>query len=256
MLQRRSHSSGVVFYASPLLENIGVRHAFSTRIGGVSPVPFDSLNLGNPSGCELQDDTVRIHHNYDLLQEAMGCPTHRRHWLHQVHAGTVLDADAPGFENSQKADALFSRDAGKTLSIRTADCIPILLADISGKHVAAIHAGWRGIIANVIGHTLAKFADSANIIAGIGPCIGVDAFEVGPEVLAHFRDAFGAQAPIRGNHVDLRSAARLQLLAAGVPDGQIDSTDRCTVGHVAEFFSHRRDAGVTGRMANLIAARA
>ena len=99
--------------------------------------------------------------------------------------------------------------------------------------------------------------DPRNLLAAIGPCIGFDAFEVGPEVLDHFTTAFGNTAPIRRadngkGQVDLRQACRLQLLQAGIPQTQIDQTDRCTVRNADEFFSHRRDNGITGRMAALI----
>src|SRR3954465_2807200 len=101
MLQRCSCASGLVYYISPLLEQAGVRHAFSTRIGGMSAVPFDSLNLGNPSGCQQQDDDELIQSNYRRLQAAIGCGSSNRCWVHQVHGGEVLEA-TNGFENGQR----------------------------------------------------------------------------------------------------------------------------------------------------------
>ena len=103
--------------------------------------------------------------------------------------------------------------------------------------------------------------EPARCAAAVGPCIGFDAFEVGREVLAVFRAAFGPEAPVRARpdgkgHVDLREAVRRQLVAAGVPEDRVDTTDRCTVRDVEEFFSHRRDNGVTGRLAAIIATRA
>ncbi len=92
MLQRRTTSQGLVFYVSPLLESIGVKHAFSTRIGGVSPGPFDSMNLGNPGGCEIQDEDERIAENYRRLQSAIGCAELLRLSVHQVHGGIVASA--------------------------------------------------------------------------------------------------------------------------------------------------------------------
>jgi copper oxidase (laccase) domain-containing protein len=102
--------------------------------------------------------------------------------------------------------------------------------------------------------------DCSNVIAAIGPCIGFDNFEVGPEVLEQFAQKFGAAAPIRRRddgkgYVDLRAAIRRQLLAAGVAENQIDSTDRCTFRDAEEFYSHRRNQGITGRMAALISPR-
>jgi YfiH family protein len=259
MLQRRIAPDGPVFYVSPQLAELGVRHAFSTRQGGVSPAPFDSLNLGNPNGCSIQDDEPRIQENYHRLQSGIGCKSSRRCWVHQVHAADVVDSTICDFKNSLKADALVTTDASQVLSIRIADCVPILLADESGACVAAVHAGWRGVIAGVIAAAVKAMARPP-IAAAIGPCIGFDAFEVGPEVLAEFERVFGRDAPIRressgkGN-VDLRFACRIQLRQAGLSDGRIDGTDRCTFRDADEFFSHRRDNGVTGRMAALIAPR-
>jgi len=257
----------VVFYASPLLSEIGVAHGFSTRLGGMSPPPFDSLNLGNPNGCDVQDDWPRIHDNYRIFQQAIGCPDLSRCWIHQVHGGDVaIVKSGAGFTNGIKADALVGNDPARALAIRVADCVPILLATRDAATVAAIHAGWRGIIADVIPHAVEQLrarsgsADASPFAAAIGPCISVDAFEVGNEVLAAFVEKFGDHAPIRPatedkGHVDLRAAAHLQLLRAGLTADRIDTTDRCTFRDAGEFFSHRRDRGVTGRMAAIIAPR-
>src|SRR6185503_140406 len=138
-MERRTATNGVVYYASPLLEARGVPHAFSTRLGGKSPPPFDSLNLGNPSGCEVQDDYGRIYENYDLLQAAIGVGGRTRCWVHQVHGGTVVDVDER-FESGVKADAMVSDDPTKILAVRVADCVPVLIATDDGKYVAVIHA--------------------------------------------------------------------------------------------------------------------
>lgn len=265
MLERRSAANGVVYYASPLLENAGIPHAFSTRIGGLSPAPFDSLNMGNPNGCDIADDYERIWENYRLLASACGCGRLELLRVHQVHGATVLRA-ARGqhFDNASKADAIVSDDPRRIASVRVADCVPVLLAAPDGKTVSAVHAGWRGIVAGVVTAALSELlesdAQSGKTLAAIGPCIGFDAFEVGPEVLAEFRRLFGNDAPLRitdggKGFVDLRAAVRLQLLSAGVPDEQIDTTDRCTHRDADEFFSHRRENGVTGRMAAIIRPR-
>jgi YfiH family protein len=266
VLQKQTTPDGVVYYASAKLQAIGVRHAFSTRIGGVSPAPFDSLNLGNPNGCEVQDDYDRIWANYRRLTASIGCHANQPLRVHQVHGGNVVTVNPnEEFDTNCKADALVSRDAERVISIRVADCVPILLSTQGGKTVAAVHAGWRGIIAGVIPAAIDRIlvedpsSKSAQIIAAIGPCISGPPFEVGPEVLDTFAQKFGSAAPItllpsgKGN-VDLRAAARIQLLNAGLPDSSIDTTDRCTVTHRDEFFSHRRDHGITGRLAALIAA--
>ena len=236
-------------------------HAFSTRIGGISPPPFDSLNLGNPNGCEIQDDYDRIWENYRLLHRAAGCHEDKPCRVHQVHgAGVVRVSRGVDFDTSVKADALVSDDPMRVLSVRVADCVPILIASNSGDRVAAIHAGWRGVIAGVAPAALRDLAGDRPVnqfVAAVGPCIGYDAFEVGSEVVAEFTRAFGADAPCRmlpdgKGRVDLREAVRRQLIAIGIPAGQIDMTDRCTYRDRDEFYSHRRDNGVTGRMAAVI----
>ena len=263
MLERRTASNGVTFYASPLLERLSVPHAFSTRLGGVSARPFDSLNLGNPNGCAVQDDYEHVWENYRRLQAAAGCAGGELCHVHQVHGAAVVRVERDrGFDTSAKADALVGSDPQRVLSVRVADCVPILLAAEGGRTVAAVHAGWRGVISGAVPAALAAMGEDVarTCVAAIGPCIGGDAFEVGHEVLAEFVRVFGDDAPITRRvgdkgHVDLREAVRLQLIRAGVPQERIDTTDRCTYRDAGEFFSHRRENGVTGRMAAVIAAR-
>jgi YfiH family protein len=269
VLERRTAANGVVYFASPLLAAVGVPHAFSTRHGGTSPPPFDSLNLGNPSGCDVQDDSARIQANYARLHDAIGCAGRARCSVHQVHGRDVADVyrDRP-FESGQKADALVGDDPARVLAVRVADCVPILVATDDGRTVAVIHAGWRGVVADIVTATVDALrrrrpdVGPGRLVAAIGPCIGADAFEVGPEVLAAFARAFGADAPAQRRagddgkgYANLREGVRRQLVAAGVPREQIDVTDRCTVRDAADFYSHRRDHGITGRLAALIAPR-
>ncbi len=263
MLEMRSGNHGVRYYSSMKLEAIGVRHAFSTRLGGISPAPFDSLNLGNPNGCELQDDYDRIWKNYARLSASIDCPEVPPLRVHQVHGAEVASVSAgKEFDTNCKADAIVSEDSERVISVRTADCVPLLFSSGDGRMVAAVHAGWRGIMAGVIpaaiGRMVNRGCTEGSIVAAIGPCIGRNAFEVGDEVAEEFRRAFGESAVVGMSQegkavIDLRLAARLQLLAAGVAAENIETTDRCTVTHRDEFYSHRRDRGVTGRMAAIIA---
>jgi YfiH family protein len=265
MLERRTHKNGVVYYASPKLETIGVPHGFSTRLGGISPAPFDSLNLGNPNGCEIADDYERIWENYRLLSTATGCGERALLRVHQVHGGEVVRARAgEAFDVSAKADAIVVDNPNQIASVRVADCVPVLLSSADGKMVAAVHSGWRGVVAAIVTRAVRKMTEGKpadRLIAAVGPCIGGEAFEVGLEVAEEFARTFGRQAPIqpRGNGkftIDLRAAVKIQLIAAGIPDENIDSTDRCTYRDAGEFFSHRRERGVTGRMAAIIATAA
>ena len=268
VLERVTFDNGVIAYVSPLLRAAGVPHAFSSRLGGVSEGPFASLNLGNPGGCPQQDSGDNITENYRRLQSAIGCGGRRRVFTHQMHGPLVVDAATAaqtdvmyGGSEIGKGDGIFSRDPALLLSVRTADCVPVLLASADGRTVAAVHAGWRGVIAGVATAALRLFDQPAGVIAAIGPGIGFNAFEVGEDVVGKFEEAFGdfpgASSLVRRvgdgkGRVDLKSAIAFQLRRAGVLS--IDTTERCTATHGEEFFSHRRDASVTGRMAAVIGA--
>lgn len=262
---RKLGDFGVVFYHSPLLARVGVAHGFSTRIGGISNGPFDSMNLGNPQGAAVQDEQSNIRENYRRLQYSLGMGEKPRCWVHQVHAGDVVFVrKTMDFSSGAKADAIISDDAERVISVRIADCGPILLATDDGAIVAAVHAGWRGVVSQVLPNTIREIRrmSGAKLIAAVGPCIGGCAFEVGPEVVEQFRQLFGADAPVEMKKdvegkglLDLRRAIELQLLGCGVGEDRIDLTDRCTHRDADEFFSHRREKGITGRMAALICAR-
>jgi len=268
LLERIESPGGPVYYFSPRLREAGVPHAFSTRRGGVSFAPFDSLNLGNPGG-DIRDERNHIVANYARLFAAAQLSGREHCFLHQVHGSTVVCLKHGRHHNSNDmGDALATCDPSRALSVRTGDCCPILLSTSDGKCVAAVHAGWRGAVAETVIAALKAMlhlrAESgidtraSEILAAIGPCIGRDAFEVGPEVLGEFQRVFKGDAPIvRGEqgHADIREAVRISLLRAGVSERNIDTTDVCTHRDRREFFSHRRENGVTGRMAALIAAR-
>jgi hypothetical protein len=265
MLKRINSPDGVVTYISPQLADAGIPHGFSTRIGGISSGPFDSLNLGNPNGCPIQDDLQNIRQNYQLFLRAAGCAGRDRVWLHQVHSNGVVRIEAgKSHFNDTKADALVTDDPNRALSIRVADCVPVLLARDDGQAVAAVHAGWRGVVSAAALQAIKELNRTGDcpanrLIAAIGPSIGFDAFEVGSEVLDEFVQVFGNDVPVRHaepgkGRVDLRECLRRQLIDAGVKSDRIDVSDRCTYRDANEFFSHRRDKGVTGRMSAVIAA--
>jgi polyphenol oxidase len=258
VLVRQTADNGVVSYFSPQLRAISVNHGFSTRIGGVSVGAFESLNLGNLAG-EIRDDPANVAENLNRFHVATGLAYRRRAWVHQVHGNRVAVFRDPGFENGTQADALVTADSTVALLVRVADCVPILLATDDGKAVAAIHAGWRGVVGQVVPAALKALIALAEvppnrIIAAIGPCISHDFFEVGPEVIAEFVRLFGGSDRWANRHVDLPEAVSRQLRAGGILDNRIDRTDRCTARDRDEFFSHRRDQGITGRMAALIGA--
>ena len=263
-LTRHTAANGAVIYLSPGLASAGVGHAFSTRLGGVSRAPFDTLNLGNPSGCDVADPAVNLTENHARLMAAAGLTGLRRHWTTQVHGPAVAVVDA-AFLDGCPADALVTADPRRALSVRSADCCPVLLSTADGRAVAAAHAGWRGAVAGVAAAAAVELCRVAGVLpdtvlAAVGPCIGLESFEVGPEVLAAFADRFGSDVvrhdgPGGKGHANLPEAVRRSLLSAGLLPDRIDTTERCSHRDADEFFSHRRDRGVTGRMAAVIGVR-
>jgi purine-nucleoside/S-methyl-5'-thioadenosine phosphorylase / adenosine deaminase len=171
--------------------------------------------------------------------------------LKQIHSTMCLVAD--GAHACGEGDALIANQAGIAVSVRTADCYPVLLADPVTRAVAAIHAGWRGTAASIVGETLRRMhqefgTQTANVIAAIGPGIGGCCYEVGAEVARRFgRSAAG--------RIDLAAANRRQLREAGVPDEQIHVTGACTFCDAARFHSYRRDKDAAGRMISYISLR-
>jgi YfiH family protein len=246
-----------------------VRSLMTSRQGGVSAAPWDSMNLGDHVGDRLAD----VHINRERLAAQIG---QRPVFLQQVHgvASVQLDAHAP---QGLVADACWSREPGVACTIMVADCLPVLLADAAGRWVAAAHAGWRGlagpslptkpkgrgVLESLWADLRSAGADVSNVMAWLGPCIGPQAFEVGPEVRAAFDDGSAAvqalfQLAAHGKFMaDLAGLARLRLQAMGVQSvfGNDSSQAWCTVSESALFFSHRRDSrslGQSGRMAACI----
>ena len=254
----------------------GVKAVFTTRAGGVSAVPFDTMNLGSHVG----DLPASVNANRHLLKMATG--TDRAVFLNQVH-GVRVELLDPATPNGQPADACITVHRKLACTVMVADCLPVLLTSLDGTRVAAAHAGWRGlagggdaagqgvvesIYESFSGFNQYRRAQAAiKIIAWLGPCIGPTAFEVGEEVKAAFvapqpeaAACFVAIGP--GKYLaDLPGLARLRLQALGVTQvyGNDGSAPWCTVGNPSRFFSHRRDAGIpgngfatTGRMAACI----
>jgi YfiH family protein len=247
-----------------------VRAVFTTRNGGVSRAPFDSMNLGRPSG----DDASAVDANRACLQAALGVPPI---YLSQVHGIGSVTLDRVADPGAIEADACTSVTPGVVCTMRVADCLPVLFTDMAGRAVGAAHAGWRGLAEGVLEACFAQFAallahlssgaDQGSLpgqtLAWLGPCIGPQAFEVGPEVRAAFvaRDAragtcFVAQ-PGGKWLADLAGLARQRLSDLGITRiyGNDGGTDWCTVDNPLRFFSHRRDnlvLGGSGRMAACI----
>ncbi len=229
-----------------------VRAAMSTRIGGVSTAPCDTLNTGTHVG----DDPAAVAENRRRLRQALQLEAEPA-WLDQVHGTTVADLDAtPRTGTPSRADAAITRKPGTACAIQVADCMPVLLAASDASVIGAAHAGWRGLAGGVLEATIkAMQADPANLDAWMGPTISQRHFEVGDEVRAAFvaTDPNAAAAFERNERqrwqCDLYALARLRLAAAGVR--HIYGGGWCTYEDRDRFFSFRRD-GRCGRMAALI----
>lgn len=238
----------------------GVQAWMSTRSGGASRAPWDSLNLGDHVG----DAPEAVAANRARLQQALGA---RPVFLRQVHGTAVLElrSDTVGGE----ADACFTFAPGVACTIQVADCLPVLLWDRQGQWVAAAHAGWRGLagqggvgVLEALWQALAaRGAVAAQTGVWLGPCIGPSAFEVGPEVRAAFAEHAAPAAvkaafqPGQGDRwlANLPALARQRLQALGLREalGNDGSAPWCTASAAGRFFSHRRDAarlGSSGRM--------
>ena len=192
MLQQKQFDSGAVGFVSPLLQHAGIPHLFSTRIGGISSGPFASLNLGNPNGAPVQDSSANLEENYRRAMAAAGLSDRRLCRVHQVHGNAIAilsKGDAP--PAGTRADALLTDCPDFALSMRTADCVPILIASTDGQLVCAVHAGWRGVVAGIVPEVIAvmqqRHLSLSQLLIAIGPSIGLDAFEVGDEVAQEFR---------------------------------------------------------------------
>jgi len=244
----------------------GVHAVCTTRVGGVSQAPFDSFNLGD----HVQDDPSAVTHNRSLLQDQLGGA--RPVFLKQVHGVDVasLKADTP---DGMQADACITQAPRVACTIMVADCLPLLFTDASGHVVAAAHAGWRGLAAGVIEHTVHAVCEAAGVAPAqvhvwLGPCIGPQAFEVGDDVRMAFTspnavesstsvDPLQAQRCFKAHPThaqkwlaDLAGLARVRLQALGVTSvaGNNSTSEWCTVSQPSRLFSFRRD-GVTGRFA-------
>lgn len=277
-LHRILHDNGVVTLQSAQLRQLGLVHGFSTRLGGVSAGPYASLNLSTLAKDERSDFNTAVAENFRRLRRALGCERLARVEVRQVHGGRVWVPPAEPVRPAAapEADAMVTDRWGKLLTVRVADCVPVLLAGMAEaaatgegamrgvRAVAAVHAGWRGVVAEVVPAAVAAMERQfgvrpAALVAAIGPHIGVARFEVGLEVAAAF-EAGGLDEAVHRNlgsrpHVDLGHAVRMQLQHSGVPAEHIDMDTQtyCTHRDAELFYSYRRDGARSGRMAAVIA---
>jgi YfiH family protein len=223
-------------------------HAVMTlRTGGVSAGVYDSFNLATHVG----DDFAAVQANRQRLQQALQLPAEPV-WLEQIHSDIVIDAGQS--TTLQQADASFTDQAGVVCAVMTADCLPVLICTKDGQKIAAIHAGWKGLLAGIISNTLAELG-STEVVVWLGAAIGVRCFEVGEEVRAAFvlKSADFAAGFVESSPnkylADIYQLARIELAAKGVH--AVYGGEFCTYTDNKRFYSYRRDTQ-TGRMATLI----
>lgn len=226
----------------------GLVAGVSTRHGGLSEAPYTSLNLG----VHTDDDSAVIEQNLSLFCTDLGVSSADLARSYQVHGDKIWVTGRAGYQSG--FDAMVAVQPGVFAGVGIADCTPILLADPVTRVCAAIHAGWKGTVAKIVEKTAKRLIENrgsnpADILAYIGPCISLAHFEVGDEVAAQFDEAFKIRKGAKW-HVDLKAANAAQLQALGIQQIEIDPA--CTVANNADFFSHRTEKGVTGRMLALI----
>jgi hypothetical protein len=243
-------------------------HGVFTRKGGTSAAPWASLNLGGTVG----DDPLAVRHNVELAHQSLGLDANQARTVWQVHSADAVLADVgdgcpPGRRWLARADAMVTNRPGIPLTMRFADCVPILLVDPVRGAIGMAHAGWRGTVAQVAVSAIrlmqtAYGTDPADIQAAIGPSIGPDHYQVGPEVVEAVERAFGSGGPcdwlIRraddgSAYLNLWEANRLALERAGVR--HVEVAGICTATHVDEFYSHRAERGRTGRFGAILALK-
>jgi len=240
------------FIESELFKKHGIRGIFTLRHGGISPAPFDSQNFGT----DLGDPDTNIEKNLRKLLQSSNLPG-LPHQAIQTHQNASLWCNGPGHMHCTEADILLSDQNNTPLAIRTADCLPILLADPATGITAAVHAGWRGtastVVQDAIQTMLKRGANSEHLLASLGPCIGPCCFKIGGDAATALRNSAIGAAIFVEDRADLRQINRLQLLESGLNENNIECINACTACDKARFFSYRRDAGITGRHIAVVA---
>lgn len=278
----KHEKDGVCFYTSPIFEKHGIVHGFFTRHGGVSEGCFDSLNVSTArkdrnGEC---DKAQNVFENYRLALSCLGTTPERAVGAKQVHENVVLRVKNenagrginPNLPELCGCDGLFLDGTANeidALCVKTADCVPILLSSKDGKEVSAVHAGWRGTVADIVTKAAEKFScPKEDILCAIGPCIGVCCYEVGEEVYeavkrlfafkgvenlvdSMFRNICSCSASSK-KKANLSEINKQLLLNFGLPEENIDVAGICTACHEDEFFSHRTSGGFSGTFPSII----
>ena len=260
---KRQTTNDLVFYQfEGLLGQADLYHGAFTRLGGVSQAPFETLNLARSVG----DDAQSVQENNRRMLSVFEMTPDRATtaWLkHGRLVAVMTSVDAGTYR--QGFDAIITRERGLALTMRFADCVPIVFFDPVRRAIGLAHAGWRGVAENVIAATVDALQDNfgsrpRDLWAGIGPCISADRYRVGQEVIDLVAPACPPHSPIVQRqpdgslHLDLNAAVLSQLRACGVE--QVEDAAICTASNTVEWFSHRAENGKTGRFGVVIGLRA
>jgi len=251
--------NGLKYIQFTNLISVGIEHAIFTRLGGVSQAPFSSLNLGGTVG----DDPEFVLENHKRVFAAFGRSFKQRYDVWQVHGTDIERANSPRPQNTShvKADGILTDKPDLTLLMRFADCVPILLADPIKRVVGVVHAGWRGTVNKICAAAVSAMQNwygckSENVLAGIGPSICQDCFEVGEDVYGQFRNEFDQSSELilkqqeGKKYINLIRANQITLEQNGVRN--IECANICTAHNPDDWYSHRAENGKTGRFAVVI----
>lgn len=252
------------YYSFEIFGGNGLAQGVFTRRGGVSPAPWDSLNTGGLSG----DARENVIENRRRIFSVFDRPVASIFDVWQVHSRDVLITNRPRplDQPHQKADAIVTDRPEITLFMRFGDCVPILFYDPRRHVVAMAHAGWQGTVARIVQATVETMqsgygCNPADVLAGIGPSICADHYEVGEDVMTRAQDCFGSETgevlQTRGEKTcfDLWKANRLILMQAGLREDHIQISGICTAANPTDWYSHRAEHGQTGRFGALIALK-
>lgn len=256
---RRIETNGLVYYQFEMWAEKPIKHGIFTRLGGVSPAPWGTLNLGGTVG----DSPAAVAENHRRMYDTLGVNRQRICTVWQVHsADTVIAYEpAPNRKWLDRADGMVTAQKDTPLAMRFADCVPLLYYDPTHSVIGLSHAGWRGTLSGAQISVVETMQDAfgcrpEDIQVGIGPSIGPDHFQVGEEVVAAFEEAYGSlngllqRAEDGSAYLDLWEANRRKLVEVGVE--QIEVAAICTASNIDEFFSHRAEKGRTGRFGAVI----
>lgn len=259
---RQFKQEGLVYYKFDSFDDLALDHAIFSRIGGNSQGPYTSMNLGGTNG----DNPKAVVANHEKLFKVFGRPYSSRFDVWQVHGKTILFSDAPRPPEKKHppADGIFTDKPEVTLIMRFADCVPLVFHDPARKVVGIVHAGWQGTLLRIGAEAVSAIARqygsaASDLRVGMGPSICGECYQVGEDVQKQFLKAWGSDAEQfflnkeDGLYLDLWGANEWVLREAGV--GRVENSGFCTAEKLDEWYSYRKEKGVTGRFAVVIALK-